>query len=126
MPGFVSRPRIHGVRMARTTGGRLVGSLPPPGPGGSQRAPGVGVFSNIFKRAPTAAHARLRRLSFARALLPVDRDQGSTGPGPGPAPGGAGSPSFFLGVADGMLDRPLTKMFKVYMNPKFGVKTRPC
>ena len=83
MVGFVSRPRIHGVRMARTTGGRLVGSLPPPGPEGTQRAPGVGVFSNIFKRSPTAAHARFGRLAFARALLPVDRSQ-VIGPGPSP------------------------------------------
>ena len=124
MPGFVSRPRIHDVRMARTTGGRLVGSLPPPGPEGTQRAPGVGVFSNIFKRSPTAAHAQFRQLSFARALLPVDRSQ-VMGPGPGPV-GTNATPPFLFGIAGGMLDKPKMKMFKVFMNPKFGMKTRPC
>ncbi len=122
--GIVNRPGRHGLRMARITSGRLVGSLPPPGPGGVARSPGVGLFSNIFKRSPTAAHARLRRLSFTRALLPVKRDQVQ---GPGPSPVGTNnSPPFLFGTAGGMLDKPRIRMFKVFMNPKFGVKTRPC
>ena len=122
--GFVGSPGKRNLRMTRVSLVRLIGASPPPGPGGVQRSQGVGLRSNILMRSATAAHDRFIRLSFARALLPVDRDPSGTGGGP--AVGSGGTPPIYLGSAFGMLDHHRLKMVRFVMNPKFGPKTRPC
>jgi len=119
--GFVGLPSKRDMKMVRATLSRTVGAAPPTP---LQRSQGVGVFSNILMRAATAAHDRFIRLSFARSLLPVDRDPSSTGGGP--AVGSGGTPPIYLGSAFGMLDHHRLKMVRFVMNPKYGPKTRPC
>ncbi len=118
--GFVGLPSKRDMKIGRATLARTVGALPPTP---LQRSQGVGLFSNILLRAATAAHDRFTRLSFVRALLPVDRDPSTTGGGPSI---GAGTPPIYLGSAFGMLDHHRLKMVRFVMNPKFGPKTRPC
>ncbi len=121
--GFVGLPGKRDLKMARVSLVTLIDAIPPPGPGGVQKSPGAALVSNIMLRQPAIARAHHQRLVLGRVFLPVPLDPSTTGGGPAI---GAGTPPIYLGTAGQLIDRPRMKMAKVFMNVKFGPKTRPC